>query len=361
MFAVLALAAPLSAQVPQLINYQGRVAVNGVNFTGAGQFAFALVDTTGATTYWSNDGTSAAGSQPTTAVSLTVTNGLYSVLLGDATLLNMTVVPATVFTHPDVRLRVWFNDGVHGAQLLTPGQRIAAVGYAMVAGTATTTTNFTGSLAGDVTGTQGATVVGAVGGTTAANVAAGANLANAATDANTASTIVKRDTSGNFSAGTITGTFSGDGSALTNLPATGGGLTAYAHFFLLSPPDALATVAPGTDVPFPQDGPGSGITRSSATTFTLPSIGVYEVTWQVSISEAGQLILTLNGADLAYTVVGRATGTSQITGDVLIQTTVINSVLTVRNPAGEGTALTVTPLAGGVRPVSGSLVIKQIH
>ena len=44
-------------------------------------------------------------------------------LLGDATLPNMTIVPAAVFTNPDVRLRVWFNDGTNGSQLLTPDQR----------------------------------------------------------------------------------------------------------------------------------------------------------------------------------------------------------------------------------------------
>ncbi len=70
--------------------------------------------------------------------------------------------------------------------------------------TATTATIFSGSLAGDVTGTQGATVVSLVGGQTAANVAAATVLANAATNANTASTIVKRDAFCNFAAGTIT-------------------------------------------------------------------------------------------------------------------------------------------------------------
>jgi|GEM_PF-1540276 len=33
------------AQVPQLLNYQGRIAVNGTNFTGTGQFKFALIST----------------------------------------------------------------------------------------------------------------------------------------------------------------------------------------------------------------------------------------------------------------------------------------------------------------------------
>ena len=103
------------------------------------------------------------------------------------------------------------------------------------------------------------------------------------------------------------------------------------------PPDNAATVAPGTDVSFPQDGPTSGttITRTGPSSFNLSAIGTYQVLFQVSVTEAGQLILTLNGADLAYTVVGRATGTSQIVGMALVQTTVINSVLTVRNPAGE--------------------------
>ncbi|MCC6573870.1 MAG: hypothetical protein IT462_08765 [Planctomycetes bacterium] len=71
------------------------------------------------------------------------------------------------------------------------------------ASSATTAVSFSGALVGDVSGTQGATVVDAVGGETAANVAAGAVLANAATDANTASTIVRRDAGGDFTAGDV--------------------------------------------------------------------------------------------------------------------------------------------------------------
>ncbi len=123
------------AQPPQLLSYQGRVAVEGTNFDGTGLFKFALVSGDGATTYWSNDGTSSNGSEPSAAVSLPVTKGLYSVQLGDTSLANMTNgVPASAFsTYSDVRLRVWFNDGTHGTQLLSPDQRVAAVGYAMVA------------------------------------------------------------------------------------------------------------------------------------------------------------------------------------------------------------------------------------
>ena len=208
----------LSAQVPQLINYQGRIAVSDVNFEGEGQFKFALVGggsdltssalasatvfngfvvgatitdggsgytatptvtingtgagavaiavldagvVTGITisdagsgygaegttivisepssnlsydTYWSNDGSSANASEPSSSVALSVSKGLYSVLLGDATLANMSAIPISVFANSDVRLRVWFDDGGNGSQLLTPDQRIASVGYAMMAG-----------------------------------------------------------------------------------------------------------------------------------------------------------------------------------------------------------------------------------
>ncbi|MFO7552742.1 MAG: hypothetical protein R6W80_15155 [Haliea sp.] len=93
----------------------------------------------------------------------------------------------------------------------------------------------------------------------------------------------------------------------------------------------------------------------------MADIGTYQVMFQVSVSEAGQLILTLNGADLAYTVVGRATGTSQLVGMALVETSAINSILTVRNPAGNSTALTITPLADGTRPVAAQLVITQLE
>jgi hypothetical protein len=80
--------------------------------------------------------------------------------------------------------------------------------------------------------------------------------------------------------------------------------------------------------------------------------------FQVSVDEAGQLNLTLNGVDVTYSVVGRATGTNQIVGMCLLTTTVVNSLLTVRNPGG---TLTVTPVAGGPRAVSAHLLITQIQ
>lgn len=151
--------------------------------------------------------------------------------------------------------------------------------------------------------------------------------------------------------------------------ATGptGGVLDFADFYALMPPDNTATVAVGGDVDFPRDGPfsGAGIARTGADTFNLSAIGSYQVLFQVSVTEAGQLVLTLNSGagavELAYTVVGRATGTSQIVGMALVQTSVINSILTVRNPASESTALTITPLAGGTESVSAHLVITRLR
>lgn len=136
----------------------------------------------------------------------------------------------------------------------------------------------------------------------------------------------------------------------------------FADFYALMPPDNAAAVAPGTDVSFPQDGPNSGvdIVRTGPSSFNLVEIGTYQVFFQVAVDEAGQLILTLNEADLAYTDVGRATRASEIIGMAIVTTTVINSILTVRNPAGNAAALTITPVAGGTRAVSAHLVITRI-
>ena len=129
------------------------------------------------------------------------------------------------------------------------------------------------------------------------------------------------------------------------------------------PPDNTATVAPGADVSFPSDGAsfGTTITRLSASTFNLVEIGTYQVSFQVPVTEAGQLELTLNGTAIEETVIGRATGTSDISGTFMIETTTENSVLTVRNPADNAAALTITPNAGGTDAVSAHLAIMQLQ
>jgi len=135
----------------------------------------------------------------------------------------------------------------------------------------------------------------------------------------------------------------------------------FAEFFALAPPDNAAPVSIGGAVDFPQDGPEDGnIARLSQDAFVLPDIGVYRVSFVVPVSEAGQLQLTLDGTPLAYTLVGRATGTSQISGDALVQTTTANAVIQVVNFTSSS-ALTITPLAGGTAPVASTLIVEQLR
>lgn len=137
----------------------------------------------------------------------------------------------------------------------------------------------------------------------------------------------------------------------------------FSEFFALMPGDNAATVAPGTPVSFPQNGPSDGtaaIARVTATTFQLGAIGTYQVSFQVPVNEAGQLELVINSVALPYTVVGRATGNSQIVGESLVTTTLPNSFLQVWNPSGNPVSLTITPSAGGVNSVSASLIIHRL-
>ena len=121
----------ISAQaVPPVLNYAGQVAVNGEAFDGNGLFKFALVNTDGTTTYWSNDGTSVEGSEPQASVTIPVSGGLYSILLGNTAQQGMEAIDPAVFAqHTDAKLRVWFSDGVNGFQQLSPDRPFASVPY----------------------------------------------------------------------------------------------------------------------------------------------------------------------------------------------------------------------------------------
>ena len=117
-----------------------------------------------------------------------MTKGLYSVLLGDTSVPGMTQpIPSSVWTNPDVRLRVWFSDGTNGFQQLTPDQRLAPNGY-LPDGAVSSTAISSGAI------TSEKIAGGAVGGT---QLAPGLTLG-----------------------GTTLGTFSGNGGALSGLTAT---------------------------------------------------------------------------------------------------------------------------------------------
>ena len=129
-------AAPMAGGAPTVVAYQGEVRVSGVPYNGEGYFKFAIMDagTTLPVVRWTNDGTGFTGEPPTSAVQLAVTDGLFSVLLGDTNLGGMTEpLPASVFGDPDRRLWVWFSTSSGGTFSLLGGTRIAAVPYALQA------------------------------------------------------------------------------------------------------------------------------------------------------------------------------------------------------------------------------------
>jgi hypothetical protein len=128
------------------------------------------------------------------------------------------------------------------------------------------------------------------------------------------------------------------------------------------PTDNADTVGAGEDVDFPRNGviANTNIGRINNSTLLLAATGTYLVSFSVPVTEAGQLTLTLNGVELPYAVFGRSTRTSDITGTTIITTSTANSTLTLRNPATNPTALTITPYACGTLPVSAHLTIVQL-
>ena len=149
--------ASLAQAAPPILNYSGQVAVDGSPFTGTAYLKFAFVDGSGQFSYWSHDGTSANGSEPDGNVSVSVSGGLYSILIGDTQIAGMGEVDESVFSnHNDVHLRVWFSDGVNGFEQITPDRRFASVPY-VLGNDGTGDANFvdsTGSGSGSTTNVQ---------------------------------------------------------------------------------------------------------------------------------------------------------------------------------------------------------------
>lgn len=109
-----------------MFNYQGRVMVQGWPYTGTGRMKVAILATSGTTVFslWSNDGSSIGGSEPSGSFGVNTTSGVFDVMIGD-TSAGMASLPAVLFNRDDeLKVRVWFNDGAHGYQQLTPDRRL---------------------------------------------------------------------------------------------------------------------------------------------------------------------------------------------------------------------------------------------
>ena len=80
---------------------------------------------------WTNDGTGGNGAEPTGAVTVAVSDGRYSLALGDASLANMRALPSSVFTRNDVPEDLVQRRNL-GFQHLSPDRSVGSVAYSMV-------------------------------------------------------------------------------------------------------------------------------------------------------------------------------------------------------------------------------------
>lgn len=143
------------------------------------------------------------------------------------------------------------------------------------AGNPGTITALTGDVSASGSGSVPATV-NAVGGSSAANIHAAELLANAATNNNTASTLVKRDASGNFSAGILTtkGTvFTDSGSNTISLSAPTGVTTSY----VLKLPTSVASA----------NGQVLSSDTSGNLSWTTPSVSSANISGVISVANGG--------------------------------------------------------------------------
>ena len=136
----------------------------------------------------------------------------------------------------------------------------------------------------------------------------------------------------------------------------------FLNAYAVMPSDNATAVAVGADVSFNRilATSASDIVATTASRFTLGPIGVYQVAFNVPFDGSGQLVLTLNNVQQSPTVVGKAT-TGFVNGNFIITTIIENSVVTVRNPTGNPTALTISVALGGTLPVSTNLVITRLR
>ena len=309
---------PAHGAAPRQINYQGYLTnPAGVPLTGAYPMVFSLCDA------------ATAGTCPWTETqSVAIDKGIFNVALGSVTPLSLT------FTAP------YFLDIQVNGEQMSVRQPLTSVGYAFMADTAALATNaatatyFTGSISGDVTGTQGATVVNSVGGRTAVQIVSGTDAANSATPTNTVNTMVKRDVSGNFSAGTITANLTGNVSG-TAANVTGTVATANGGTGATSPSTALNNLLPtqtgNNGKVLATDGAGtiSWITAGGGADTTPPVPG-----------SSGTITATNSGTDIALSwTVATDTTTPQGNLEYTVFYSVANNISTVANAEANGTVV----------------------
>lgn len=125
--------------------------------------------------------------------------------------------------------------------------------------------------------------------------------------------------------------------------------------------DYTSTIAVGAAVPFPRDGPNTGIPRLTDSTFQLPNIGQYALNWVVGVVEAGQLQVAENGVPDGNSTAVSPVGNSQVVGQYMLNTSAINTVVSIINPPLNGAPLTILHPSGNSHWVNvPSLQISQL-
>jgi hypothetical protein len=125
-------------------------------------------------------------------------------------------------------------------------------------------------------------------------------------------------------------------------------------------------IEPGESVNFPNPSvnPYGSIQRvpGSKSKFTLSPGGVYEIMFQVTVQNTGELVVFLNDAELLMTVVGKS-GNGEIVGMSIISTPISsNSTLSINNVStAPNGGLQIDAATGALsKPLSCHLIIKQI-
>jgi hypothetical protein len=126
-------------------------------------------------------------------------------------------------------------------------------------------------------------------------------------------------------------------------------------------------IGPGESVNFPSPSvnPFGIIQRKEGTSpneFVLPPDCIFEITFQVTTNNTGELLVVLNGNELIQTVVGKSGGGTIVGMSIITTPSGNESILSINNPVGSPSGgLKIDESSGSlVHPLTCHLIIKKI-
>ncbi|WOO39299.1 hypothetical protein [Rubellicoccus peritrichatus] len=192
LYTLLIAALPLSGSIKESFNYSGRISKDATLPTGDRYFKFAIVETDGATVVWMNSpDIELPLGEPDDHITVVVTQGLFTVNLGDTSHPNMAELPQSVHTMWDesgTYIRMWYSeDGLTFEQF--PDQPVNNTAFSVRSGLADTALALHSSAAINISqvdiGTNsipGSAIVSLDGTKIEANTVSASALANGAVD-----------------------------------------------------------------------------------------------------------------------------------------------------------------------------------